>query len=45
VTGMRAADGTSIDRANPGNLVVLETRPSLDVPTVHSILRKQLSLS
>jgi putative protease len=44
VTGMRAADGTSIDRANPGNLVVLETRPSLDVPTVHSILRKQLSL-
>ena len=45
VTSMRREDGTVTTRANPGNRVVIETDPVLTAPEIHSILRKQLSMS
>ncbi len=42
VTSMATADGERKDRANPGNIVVLETDPALTDPEVGSILRIRL---
>ena len=42
VTSMTTADGERKDRANPGNVVVLETDPVLINPEVKSILRIRL---
>ncbi len=41
VTGMQTKDGAPLDRANPGNLVVLQTDPPLVSVEKQAILRKQ----
>ncbi len=45
VTSMQTEDGSVTARANPGNRVMIETDPVLKAPEIHSILRKQLSMS
>lgn len=45
VTSMSTVDGIAVDRANPGNRVLIETDPELQVPEINSILRKQLNMS
>ncbi len=45
VSSMRREDGTRVDRANPGNRVVIETVPRLAEAEIHAILRKELSNS
>ena len=45
VTSMATVDGAAVDRANPGNRVLIETDPVLKTPEINSILRKQLSMS
>ena len=42
VISMATVDGMSVDRANPGNRVVIETDPVLKAPEINSILRKRL---
>jgi len=42
---MATVDGVAVDRANPGNRVLIETDPELQVPEINSILRKQLNMS
>ena len=41
ITAMRAEDGTPLDRAHPGRLVVLETDPPLAEAAPATILRKK----
>jgi putative protease len=45
VSAMRLTDGTAIDRANPGNRVLLHTEPSLDQVETHALLRKRIEPS
>jgi putative protease len=45
VSAMRLADGTTINRANPGNRVLLHTDPSLDQVETHALLRKRIEPS
>jgi putative protease len=45
VISMATKEGTVVHRANPGNRVVIETRPALTDPEIHSIFRKQLSMT
>ncbi len=41
VVGITTEKGKSLDRANPGNLIYLETDPVLDVWQVNSLLRRK----
>ena len=43
VAGMSREDGEEVERANPGNRVVLRTEPVIDQPECHSILRKKMT--
>ncbi|WP_457572774.1 peptidase U32 family protein [Desulfolithobacter sp.] len=43
VTGMIGAQGEELDRANPGNRVILRTEPELNQAEVHGILRKNMN--
>ncbi len=43
VTGMISARGEKLDRANPGNRVILRTEPELNQAEVHGILRKNMN--
>lgn len=42
IIGMQREDGTSVTRANPGNLVILHTDPPLASVEMQSILRKTI---
>jgi U32 family peptidase len=42
ITGMQLEDGTTVNRANPGNLVVLHTDPPLTSVEMQSIVRKKI---
>ncbi|MDW7771476.1 MAG: U32 family peptidase C-terminal domain-containing protein [Desulfobulbaceae bacterium] len=42
VTKMSLADGTSLERANPGNRVALTTEPEIQQPEVACIFRKEM---
>jgi putative protease len=44
VVAMTDREGTPIDRANPGSLVLLTTEPELEAPEILSILRKKLTM-
>jgi putative protease len=45
VSAMASADGTAIDRANPGQQVLLHTKPTLDQVEMHALLRKRIEPS
>ena len=40
ITAMKLENGTPIERANPGNRVLLQTDPPLDQVEIHALLRK-----
>ncbi len=42
VVAMETQDGKSINRANPGTKIILQTEPVLDKATVYSLLRKNM---
>lgn len=42
IIGMQLEDGTTVSRANPGNLVVLRTDPPLTSVEMQSIVRKKI---
>lgn len=44
VCSMQDAEGNKVKRANPGNLVELETDPPLRRPKLHAILRKKITV-
>ncbi|MCP4341755.1 MAG: U32 family peptidase [Desulfobulbaceae bacterium] len=41
IVSMKNEAGITVDKANPGNLVVMETEPELPEGVVHGILRRQ----
>lgn len=45
VTGMKTPDGEPVERANPGNRVIITTEPCIPFPEKLSILRKQLTVA
>jgi putative protease len=45
VTSMATEDGMRVNRANPGNRVIITTDPVLQEPEIYSIFRKQVNMS
>lgn len=43
VTGMRQEDGTVLERANPGQAIILATEPVIGSPEEHCLFRKKLA--
>jgi putative protease len=44
IISMRMEDGTPVTRANPGNLVLMQTEPPLASVTMQSIVRKKIEV-